>query len=105
MPPTGNDKYLQEMFAQFLQIQATNTTPKSKSECTANPEIFSGNGGNTEVTHKKLESFITLLSLKITLNADHYPTETSRIAYVFSQTTGTAQLYITSKITAGQYLD
>ena len=105
MPPTGNDKYLQEMFAQFLQIQATNTTPKSKSERTANPEIFSSNGGNTEVTHEKLESFITSLSLKMTLNTDRYPTETSQIAYVFSCTTGIAQLYISSKITAGQYLD
>ena len=93
------------MFAQFLQIQGTNTTPKFKSERTANPEIFSGDGGNTEVTYEKLESFITSLSLKMTLNANHYPTEISRIAYVFSRTTGTAQLYISSKIMAGQYLD
>ena len=45
------------------------------------------------------------LSLKITLNTDQYPTETSQIAYVFSRTTGTAQSYISAKITAGQYID
>ena len=56
------------MFAEFMRIQATNTTPKSKSERTADPEIFSGDGGNTEITHEKLESFITSLSLKMTLN-------------------------------------
>ena len=88
-----------------MQIQAINTTPKSKSERTANPEIFSGNGGNTEIMHEKLESFITSLSLKMTLNADWYPTETSRIAYIFSYITGTAQSYISAKITAGQYVD
>ena len=105
MPVAGNDKFLRNMFAEFMRIQATNTTPKSKSERTANPEIFSGDGRNTEITHKKLESFITSLSLKMTLNADRYPTETSRIAYVFSRTTGTAQSYISAKITAGQYID
>ena len=45
------------------------------------------------------------LSLKITLNTDWYPTETSRIVYVFSRMTGTAQSYISAKITAGQYID
>ena len=105
MPVAGNDKFLRNMFAEFMRIQATNTTPKSKSEHTADPEIFSGNGGNTEITHEKLESFITSLSLKMTLNTDWYPTETSRIAYVFSRTTGTAQSYISAKITAGQYID
>ena len=93
------------MFAEFMRIQATNTTPKSKSEHTADPEIFSGDGGNTEITHEKLESFITSLSLKMTLNTDRYPMETSRIAYVFSHTTGTAQSYISAKIMAGQYID
>ena len=63
----GNDKFLRNMFAEFMRIQATNTTPKSKSEHTADPEIFSGDGGNTEITHEKLESFIMSLSLKITL--------------------------------------
>ena len=105
MPVAGNDKFLHNMFAEFMQIQATNTTLTSKSKRTANPEIFSGNGGNTEVTHEKLESFITSLSLKMTLNTDWYPTETSRIAYVFSRITGTAQSYISAKITAGQYVD
>ena len=93
------------MFAEFIQIQAINTTPKSKSEHTADPEIFSGDGGNTEIMYEKLESFITSLSLKMTLNADWYPTETSQIAYVFSRTTGTTQSYISAKITAGQYID
>ena len=93
------------MFAEFMRIQATNTTPKSKSKCTANPEIFSGDGRNTEVTHEKLESFITSLSLKMTLNTDWYPTATSHIAYVFSRMTGTAQSYISAKIMAGQYVD
>ena len=88
-----------------MRIQATNTTLKSKSERTANLEIFSGNGGNTEIMYEKLESFITSLSLKMTLNADWYPTEMSRIAYIFSRTTGTAQSYISAKITAGQYVD
>ena len=105
MPVAGNDKFLHNMFAEFMRIQATNTTPKSKSEWTADPEIFSGDGGNTEVTHEKLESFITSLSLKMTLNADWYPTEMLWIAYVFSCMTGTAQSYISAKITAGQYVD
>ena len=105
MPVTGNDKFLHNMFAEFMQIQATNTTPKSKSKHTADPEIFSGDGGNTEITYEKLESFITSLSLKMTLNTDWYPTETSWIVYVFSRTTGTAQSYISAKITAGQYID
>ena len=105
MPVAGNDKFLHNMFTEFMQIQATNTTPKSKSEHTADPEIFSGDGRNMEITHEKLESFIMSLSLKMTLNTDWYPTETSWIAYVFSRTTGTAQSYISAKITAGQYID
>ena len=105
MPVAGNDKFLHNMFAEFMRIQATNTTSKSKSKHTANPEIFSGNGRNTKVTHEKLESFITSLSLKMTLNTDWYPTEMSRIAYIFSRMTGTAQSYISAKIMAGQYVD
>ena len=105
MPVAGNDKFLHNMFAEFMRIQATNTTPKFKSKRTANPEIFSGDGGNTEVMHKKLESFITSLSLKMTLNANWYPTAMSQIAYVFSRTTGTAQSYISPKIMAGQYVN
>ena len=101
----GSDEYLQEMFTEFTCIQATNTTSKSKSKHTANPEIFSGNGRNTKVMHEKLESFITSLSLKMTLNADWYLTEISQIAYIFSHMTGIAQSYISAKITAGQYLD
>ena len=58
-----------------------------------------------EIMHEKLESFITSLSLKMTLNTDQYPTEISWITYVFSCTTGTAQSYISAKITAGQYID
>ena len=58
-----------------------------------------------EIMYEKLESFIMSLSLKMTLNTDRYPTETSWIAYVFSHTTGTAQSYISAKITAGQYID
>ena len=45
------------------------------------------------------------LLLKMTLNTDQYPTETSQITYIFSRTTGTAQSYISAKITAGQYID
>ena len=105
MPVAGNDKFLCNMFAEFMRIQATNTTPKSKSEHTADPEIFIGDGGNTEITHEKLESFIMSLSLKMMLNTDWYPTEISQIAYIFSHTTGTAQSYISAKITAGQYID
>ena len=45
------------------------------------------------------------LSLKMTLNTDWYPTETSQIAYVFSRMTGTTQSYISAKIMAGQYID
>ena len=45
------------------------------------------------------------LSLKMTLNTDWYPTETSQIAYIFSHMTGTAQSYISAKIMAGQYID
>ena len=55
--------------------------------------------------YEKLESFITSLSLKMTLNTDWYPTETSQIVYVFSCTTGTAQSYISAKIMASQYID
>ena len=105
MPVAGNNKFLHNMFAEFMQIQATNTTPKSKSEHTADSEIFSGDSRNTEITYEKLESFIMSLSLKMTLNTDWYPMETSWIAYVFSRTTGTAQSYISAKIMAGQYID
>ena len=105
MPVAGNNKFLHNMFAEFMQIQATNTTPKSKSEHTADSEIFSSDGRNTEIMYEKLESFITSLSLKMMLNTDWYPTETSWIVYVFSRTTGTAQSYISAKITAGQYID
>ena len=101
MPVARNNKFLHNMFAEFIQIQATNTTPKSKSEHTADPEIFSGDGRNTEIMYEKLESFIMSLSLKMTLNTDQYSTETSQIVYVFSRTTGTAQFYISAKITAG----
>ena len=45
------------------------------------------------------------MSLKMTLNTDWYPTETSWIAYIFSRMTGTAQFYISAKTTAGQYID
>ena len=58
-----------------------------------------------EITYEKLESFIMSLSLKMMLNTDWYPTETSQIAYIFSRTTGTAQSYISAKIMAGQYID
>ena len=58
-----------------------------------------------EIMYEKLESFITSLSLKMTLNTDWYPTETLWIVYIFSHMTGTAQSYISAKITAGQYID
>ena len=90
IPVARNDKFLYNMFAEFIQIQATNTTPKSKSEHTADTDIFSGDSGNTEIMHEKLESFITSLSLKMTLNTDWYPMEISQITYVFSHMTGTA---------------
>ena len=102
---TRSDKFLHNMFAEFMHIQATNFTSKSKFKYTTNPKIFSGNGRNTEVMYKKLESFITSLSLKITLNINYYPTEVSHIAYVFSWTTGIVQSYISAKIMAGQYVD
>ena len=44
--------------------------------------------------YKKLESFIMSLSLKMTLNTDWYPTETSWIAYVFVMTQEEHSLYI-----------
>ena len=65
------------MFEQFLSDQAVNTTSKAKSEHTADPEIFSGNGGNIKLTHEKLEGFITALNFKMALNTDHYLTEVS----------------------------
>ena len=98
-----SDQALHQMFEQFLLYQATNTTSKAKFEHTTNPEIFSGNGRNTELTHEKLEGFITALNLKMALNADCYPTEVSPIAYVFSHTSGSAQAYISAKISADQY--
>ena len=45
-PVAGNDEFLHNMFAEFMQIQATNTTPKSKSERTANPEILACEDSN-----------------------------------------------------------
>ena len=72
-----SDQALQQMFEQFLSHQAANTTSKAKSEHTADPEIFSGNGRNTELTHEKFEGFITALNLKMALNTDHYSTEVS----------------------------
>ena len=71
------DQALHQMFEQFLSYQATNTTSKAKSKCTADPEIFSGNGRNIKLTHEKLEGFITALNLKMALNTDCYPTEVS----------------------------
>ena len=98
-----SDQALHQMFEQFLLYQAANTTSKAKSKHTANPEIFSGDGRNTELMHEKLEGFITALNLKMALNADCYPTEVSQIAYVFSHTSGTTQTYISAKISADQY--
>ena len=98
-----SNQALHQMFEQFLSHQAANTTSKAKSEYTANPEIFSGNGRNTQLTHEKLEGFITALNLKMVLNADHYPTEVSWIAYVFSHTSRITQAYVSAKISADQY--
>ena len=98
-----SDQTLHQMFEQFLSHQAANTTSKAKSKHTANPEIFSGNGRNIELTHEKLEGFITALNFKMALNADCYPTEVSQIAYVFSHISDTAQAYISAKISADQY--
>ena len=72
-----SNQALHQMFEQFLSYQAANTTSKAKSEHTANLEIFSSDGGNTELTHEKLEGFITALNLKMGLNTDHYLTEVS----------------------------
>ena len=91
------------MFEQFLSYQAANTISKAKSEHTANLEIFSGNGRNTKLTHEKLEGFITTLNFKIALNVNCYPTEVSKIAYVFSHISGITQAYISAKISANQY--
>ena len=75
--PSMSDQALHQMFEQFLSYQAANTISKVKSEHTANPEIFSGNGRNTKLMHEKLESFIIALNFKIALNADYYLTEVS----------------------------
>ena len=77
VPLSMSNQALHQMFEQFLSYQAANTTSKAKSECTADLEIFSGNGRNTKLTHEKLEGFITALNLKMALNADCYPTELS----------------------------
>ena len=98
-----SDQALHQMFEQFLSYQAANTISKAKSEHTADPEIFSGNGRNTKLTYEKLEGFITALNLKIALNTDCYLTEVSQIAYVFSHTSGTTQAYVSAKISADQY--
>ena len=72
-----SNQALHQMFEQFLSDQAINTTSKAKSEHTANPEIFSGNGRNIELMHEKLEGFITALNLNMAFHADHYLTEVS----------------------------
>ena len=97
----ANDNLLQHMFMQFLQTQASAqaTRPSiTKSECTPDPEVFSGKGPPTEVIHECLESFEIALDLKMTLNLDRMPTPKARIAYTFSRTSGIAQGYIAPKI-------
>ena len=86
---------------QFLQTQASAqaTRPSiTKSECTPDSEVFSGEGPSTEVIHEHLKSFGIALDLKMTLNLDCMPTPEGRIAYTFSRTSETAQGYIAPKI-------
>ena len=93
---------------QFLQTQASAqaTRPSiTKSECTPDPEIFSGEGLFTEVIHERLKSFGIALDLKMTLNLDRMPTLEARIAYTFSRTSGISQGYIASKAQAKLYQD
>ena len=97
----ANDDLLQHMFMQFLQTQASAqaTRPSiTKSKCTPDPEVFSGEGPSTEVIHECLESLEIALDLKMTLNLDRMPTPEARIAYTFSRTSGIAQGYIAPKI-------
>ena len=107
MTPANNDLF-QHMFMQFLQTQASAqaTRPSiTKSECTLDPEVFSGEGPSTEVIHDRLEFFGIVLDLKMTLNLDRMPTSEACIAYTFSRTSGTAQGYIAPKIQAKLYQD
>ena len=97
--PSTNDQALHQMFEQFLSYQATNTISKVKFECTANSEIFSSNGRNTELMYEKLEGFITALNFKMAFNTDCYLTEISQIAYIFSHISN-----ITKSVTPGEKL-
>ena len=93
---------------QFLQTQASAqaTRPSiTKSECTLDPEVFSGEGPSPEVIHEHLEFFGIALDLTMTLNLDCMPTPEAHIAYIFSRTLGTYQGYIASKIQAKLYQD
>ena len=94
------------MFMQFLQTQASAQALRpsiTKSECTPDPEVFSGKGLFTGIIYEHLESFGIALNLKMTLNLDRMPTSEACIAYTFSRTSGTAQGYIAPKIQAKLY--
>ena len=93
------------MFMEFLHTQTTAQAPHIMSERTPDPEVLSGEGYSTKQVHERLESFDIALNLKMTLNLDHMPTSEARIAYTFSQTSGTAQRYIAPKIQARLYQD
>ena len=104
----ANDDLLLHIFMQFLQTKASaqaTRPPITKSECTPDPEVFSGEELSTEVIHERLESFGIVLDLKMTLNLDRMPTPEARIAYTFSCTSRTAQSNIASKIQAKLYQD
>ena len=93
---------------QCLQTQASAQATRlstTKSECTLDPEVFSGEGPSTKVIHERLEFFGIALNLKMTLNLDRMPTPEACIAYTFSRTSGTAQGYIAPKIQAKLYQD
>ena len=104
----ANNDLLQHMFMPFFQTQASAQATKSfitKSKCTPDPEIFSGEELFTEIIHEHLESFGIALDLKMTLNLDSMPTPEARIAFTFSRTSRTAQGYIAPKIQAKFYQD
>ena len=96
------------MFMLFLKTQATilaSQTPSIKSECTPDPEVFTGEESSIEQIHERLKTFRISFNLKMTLNLNCMPTPEACIAYTFLCTFRTAQGYIALKTQAKYYQD
>ena len=103
-----NDELFQQMFMQFLQTQASVPAPQApsiESECTLDPEVFTGENFSIKQIYKYFKIFGISFNPRITLNQDCMPTPEARSTYIFTRTFGTAQGYIASKIQAKYYQD